>query len=77
MTSSGLPWVDSGGPTEHDSKQGGSLTSSIVAKERAAWSLAKGPAGKGSTKTADRSRGRPGPYGTSRCCLDPCCLADH
>ncbi len=46
-------------PTDDDSEQEGSLTRSIAAKDRAASSLAKGPASKGPTKTADRRRGRP------------------
>ncbi len=46
-------------PTDDDSEPEGSLTGSIAAKDRAASSLAKGPASKGPTKTADRRRGRP------------------
>ena len=42
-----------------DSELGESLTGPIVAKDRAASSLVKGPARKGSTKTADRRRGQP------------------
>ena len=47
-------------PTENDSKQEGSLrvTGPIVAKDRAASSLAKGPASKGPPKTADRRSGQ-------------------
>ena len=46
-------------PMEDDSDLEGSLTGPIVAKDRAASSLAKGPASKGPPKTADRRRGQP------------------
>ena len=46
-------------PMEDDSEPEGSLTGPMVAKDRAASSLAKGPASKGPPKTADRRRGQP------------------
>ena len=46
-------------PMEDDSEPEGGLTGPIVAKDRAASSLAKGPASKGPPKTADRRRGQP------------------
>jgi hypothetical protein len=55
-------------PTDDDSEPEASLTRSIVAKNGAASSLAKGPASKGPPKTADRRRGRPrvAAYGQTR-----------
>ena len=44
---------------DDDSEQEGSLTESIVAKDSAASSVAKGSASKGLPKTADCSRGQP------------------
>ena len=46
-------------PRADDSEPEESLTGPIVAQDRAAWSLAKGPASKGPPKTADRRRGQP------------------
>ena len=46
-------------PIQDDSEPEGSLTGPIVAKDRAASSLAKGPASKGPPKTADRRSGQP------------------
>ena len=45
-------------PLSDDSEPEGSLAGPIDAKDRAAPSLAKGPASKGPTKTADRRRGQ-------------------
>ena len=45
-------------PMADDWEPAESLTGPIVAKDRAASSLAKGPASKGPTKTADRRRGQ-------------------
>ena len=44
---------------EDDSEPEGSLTGPIVAKDRAASSLNKGPASKGPPMTAGRRRGQP------------------
>ena len=49
------PSADDSEPEE----RGESLTGPIVAKDRAASSLTKGPASKGPPKTADRRRGQP------------------
>ena len=46
-------------PMDDDLEPEESLTGPIAAKDRAASSLAKGPASKGPPKTADRRRGQP------------------
>ena len=46
-------------PMDDDSEREESLTGPIAAEDRAASSLAKGPASKGPPKTADRRRGQP------------------
>ena len=46
-------------PRADDSEPEESLTDPVVAQDRAASSLAKGPASKGPPKTADRRRGQP------------------